>query len=68
MALIDIDHLRTWVGNTETLDDVATLRALRSMNSGPTAIRARGLPAAGAVAAPHVGRGPAAVACAGARG
>jgi 3-methylfumaryl-CoA hydratase len=33
MALIDIDHLRTWVGNTETLDDVATLAPLRALTA-----------------------------------
>ncbi len=33
MTLIDIDHLQRWVGNTETLDDVATLAPLRALTA-----------------------------------
>jgi len=33
MTLIDIDHLRGWIGKTETLDDVATLAPLRGLTA-----------------------------------
>ena len=33
MTLIDIDHLQSWIGKTETLNDVATLAPLRGLTA-----------------------------------
>lgn len=33
MTLIDIKHLQSWIGKTETLDDIAALAPLRGLTA-----------------------------------